>query len=490
MHFFPNDQLILSIGGLHITWYALFLLCGMLSVYYFSQKTVQKWGYPKSVLEDALIPAIFWGLVGARTYYVIFQWSYYAAHPDQIIAIWNGGLAMHGAIIGGVLYGLYYCHKHGYPFLRLADAVVPNMLLGQAIGRWGNFMNQEAYGSIVPASFYNGWPAFIKDRMFIDGAYRMPTFLFESVLDLLGWLFITKIFRRYFYRKSGDCVWMYCIWYGATRLVLELQRTDALMIGPFRQAQLFSGLLVTVGVLGLLGLWNKLFKKAGLIKEKKPALLFDLDGTLIDSKPLIFETFRQVFAKKLPEHKLTEEELNSFFGPTLEETFIRYFPEDQVEEVIELYQTINAKDHDQFVKEVPGVKETIAELYEQGYPMAIVSNKRHKVVERGLEQAGIRKYFDVVIGKEDMDVPKPSADGLIKALDLLHADNSNVVYVGDNSSDMKAAANMAAYSIGFSPEAKQREALALDKPCLIIENFSDLSQVLRKDQEWNNKSIW
>ena len=321
MKLFPDPKIFISIGPFNITWYALFILMGVLFAYELSQRTVKKWRYPAEVLDDYVIPMMSLAIIGARIYYVIFEWSYYSKHPDQIFAIWNGGLAVHGGLIAGVLFSIWYFKTKKVDFFRFADAIVPNVLLGQACGRWGNFMNQEAYGRVVSESFYKYFPSFIKERMFIDQAYREPTFLYESVSNIIGFLFITFIFRKKLYKKRGDCLFMYGLWYGTTRFFIEGCRTDSLMLGPLRIAQVVSLGLVAFGVLGLLGVFHKLFKI-----HKDPVILFDLDGTLIDSRELVFETFRQVFKEKKPEYQLSEEELYSFFGPPLETSFGRYFP--------------------------------------------------------------------------------------------------------------------------------------------------------------------
>ena len=365
------------------------------------------------------------------------------------------------------------------------DLIMPTVLLAQAFGRWGNFMNQEAYGGIVPESFFAHYPAFIKNQMFIDGAYRMPTFLFESVCNLLGFLFITFIFRKYWYKRRGDCGFMYMVWYGITRFVIEGMRTDSLMVFGLRTAQLVSLALMVVGCLGLMGVFHKVFHW-----KKKPIVLFDLDGTLIDSQQLVFETFRRVFKELKPNYELSNEELYSFFGPTLEVTFSKYFPEEQVQSIIDRYQVINKSLHKNLLKEVPHAKEMLEGLKEQNIQCAVVSNKRIEVVKRGLKQAGLDGYFKVVLGKENLPEPKPSASGLIEACNLLHTSHDDCIYVGDNVADIVAAKNMAAYSVGFSVDEKQREALEKAHPCKVIDDLMQLVPLCKEDRIWSDNTIW
>lgn len=284
MHLFPSTKIFVSFGSFEIAWYAVLILTGALCAYLLCQRTMKKWGYAPEVLDDYVVPMLFIGILGARAWYVIFEWQYYSQHMNEIVAIWNGGLAIHGGLIAGFIFSLFFFKRRKISFLRMFDLIMPTVLLAQAFGRWGNFMNQEAYGGIVPESFFAHYPAFIKNQMFIDGAYRMPTFLFESVCNLLGFLFITFIFRKYWYKRRGDCGFMYMVWYGITRFVIEGMRTDSLMVLGLRTAQLVSLALMGVGCLGLMGVFHKTFHW-----KKKPVVLFDLDGTLIDSQQLVLK---------------------------------------------------------------------------------------------------------------------------------------------------------------------------------------------------------
>lgn len=485
MQLFPDTKIILSIGGLHVTWYAVLILTGVLAAYFLAQNTMKKWGYSKTILEDYVIPMMALSIIGARLYYVIFEWDFYSAHPDQIIAIWNGGLAIYGGLIVGVLYSIYYFKRQRISALRMADCIMPGVMVAQAFGRWGNFMNQEAFGKIVPESYYALFPSFIKDQMYIQGAYREPTFLYESAGNILGFLFIYFIFRKRFYKRRGDCAFMYCIWYGVLRFLVEGLRTDSLMIGSFRVSQLVSLAIILLGVLGLTGILHKAFHW-----NQKPVILFDLDGTLQDSQHLVFETFKEVFRIRKPEHKLSQEELYSFFGPTLEETFLKYFKKEELDDVIALYQKINIRLHDTLLKPMPNAFETVSTLHEQGYKMAVVSNKRIGIVKMGLKAIHLEPYFDVVLGKEQLPEPKPSPSGLLEACNLLKVGHDDVIYVGDNVTDILCAKNMAAYSVGFSNDERQLEQQKQAHPCKQITDLRELIELCKEERAWSDNTIW
>ena len=283
----------------------------------------------------------------------------------------------------------------------------------------------------------------------------------EKWIFLFGFLFITYLVRKK-YEQEGTCAWIALLMYGCM---------------PWTA---FSIVWILISGVGLVTKRH----------HTKPTVLFDLDGTLIDSQPLVFETFRRVFQEKLPEHELTHEELCSFFGPTLEVTFKKYFKESEIESVIERYQEINLELHEAYLKNMPEAIETIQALKAYGCQVGIVSNKRHKPVELGLEISGLKPYMDVVLGTEDLPKPKPDASGLLKACDLLHANYDTCIYVGDNPSDILAAKNMAAYSIGYSNDAKQIENLRKAQPCRQVSSLLDIVDICKEDRMWRDFSIW
>ena len=175
--------------------------------------------------------------------------------------MWEGGLAIQGGLVGGVIFAYFFTKKNKMNFIRLADAVFPNILVAQAIGRWGNFANQEAFGRAVDASYFEGWPTFIANHMFIQGAYREPTFLYESVLNIVGFLLIVLVYKRFSKVRRGDMVYAYLMWYGVIRFFIEGLRSDSLMFFGLRSAQIVSIIFIILGVLGSLGVFRKFYIK-------------------------------------------------------------------------------------------------------------------------------------------------------------------------------------------------------------------------------------
>lgn len=487
MQLFPDPKILLSIGNIHVTWYAVFILTGALIAYVLSLRTLKKWGYDSEMLENFFVPMLLIAIIGARLYYVIFEWERYLADPIRIFYIWEGGLAIHGGLIAGVAFGLWYFRRMKVDGLRVMDAIFPNILIAQALGRWGNFINQEAFGRVVSESYYQGWPSFIKDQMYIGGQYREPTFLYESLANLLGFALITFVYRKHGRRKRGDLAWAYCAWYGAVRFVIESMRSDALMAGGLRIAQLVSLLLVIVGIAGIIGVWNRLFRRFWPFRREKPAVIFDLDGTLIDSRALVDASFVHTMHELKPSYIVTKQDKDAFFGPPLQVSFARYFDS---EAEVDVHRAYNKAHHDELVTLFDGVEEVLRTLKERGCSLGVMSNKKRDIVDMGLSHTGIGRYIDAVLGGDEIDRPKPDPQGILRVCGELRHDHDNVVYVGDSPSDIEAAKNMAAFSVAFVSDASREAALQALSPCALIHEFRELIDIVKEEREWSDTTIW
>ncbi|MCQ8261462.1 prolipoprotein diacylglyceryl transferase [Streptococcus suis] len=240
------DPIAIRLGPLEIRWYAICILLGLVLGVYLATKEAPR----KKILQDDIIDFILLAfplsIIGARIYYVAFTWSEYKDNLLSVFAIWNGGIAIYGGLITGAIV-LYFFTRHRFiNTLDFLDVVAPSVMIAQAIGRWGNFFNQEAYGKSVESLDY--LPAFIRDQMYIEGAYRQPTFLFESLWNLLGFGLICVLRRRTRLLKQGEITAFYLIWYGFGRLLIEGLRTDSLMFLGIRVSQWLSGILILVGI--------------------------------------------------------------------------------------------------------------------------------------------------------------------------------------------------------------------------------------------------
>ncbi len=260
----PINPVAIKFGFLEVHWYGIIIGLGIAISLYLAMREGEKHGIDKDSLADLMIWAIPIAIISARIYYVIFQWDYYSRYPADMIKIWEGGIAIHGALIGAVLTAIIYSRIKGLSFWKLVDITAPSLILGQAIGRWGNFINQEAHGGEVTRAFLENLqlPTFIIDQMYIEGAYYHPTFLYESIWNIVG--FFILIFMRRANLRRGELFLSYVIWYSVGRYFIEGLRTDSLMLTEgLRMAQVIS--LVLIG--GAIALWVYR-RKAGLAKEK------------------------------------------------------------------------------------------------------------------------------------------------------------------------------------------------------------------------------
>ena len=203
-----------------------------------------------------LIPV---AIVGARIYYVIFNYSVFKDNFIDVFKIWEGGVAIYGAVIAGILFTIYYCKKKKQSILLTLDILAPCLVLGQAIGRWGNYFNGEAHGVVTSLSYLKSLhiPDFIIKGMYINGNYYIPTFLFESIWCFIVFIILIIVRNKLKYKKEGIIVCLYFILYSLGRFFIEGLRTDSLYIFNFRVSQIVAIILIIIGIVGIVILEKK-----------------------------------------------------------------------------------------------------------------------------------------------------------------------------------------------------------------------------------------
>ena len=233
------NRVALDLGFIEIYWYSIMIMLGVIGGGTFAYLEVKRLKVDKEYFFNMIFYAIIFAFLGARLYYVLFNLDYYLENLAEIPAVWNGGLAIHGGIIGGTLTVIIYS----------LDIASIGILIGQIIGRWGNFFNQEAHGGITSIKFLQSIhiPNFIIEGMTINDVVYHPTFLYESVLNLIG-LIILLIVRRNKKLKNGMLLSLYLIWYSCVRFFVESMRTDSLMLFNLKMAQVISIVLVIFGI--------------------------------------------------------------------------------------------------------------------------------------------------------------------------------------------------------------------------------------------------
>ncbi|MFX3673839.1 MAG: prolipoprotein diacylglyceryl transferase [Paenisporosarcina sp.] len=244
------DPIAFSLGPIDVRWYGVIIASGIVLAFLVAQREMVKRGFHPDFLTDLLIWAVPLAILGARLYYVLFKWEYYASNPGQIFQIWEGGLAIHGALIAAFIVAYLFTKKRKESFLKVADIAAPSILIGQTIGRWGNFINQEAHGGPVSQEFLENMflPEWIIEQMRIDGTYYHPTFLYESVWNFTGVILLILLRRVNLLR--GEMFLFYVIWYSIGRFFIEGMRTDSLyLVGELRTAQVVSLVSIAVAII-------------------------------------------------------------------------------------------------------------------------------------------------------------------------------------------------------------------------------------------------
>ena len=231
------DRVAFTIFGLDVMWYGLLIGFGFLLATLISYKRAPKHGVEPDFILDLIIWMIPSAIIGARAYYVIFSWEEFSGDLMKIFAVRSGGLAVHGGLILCFIVGYFVCRHYKQSFIATADLAAVVIPLAQAIGRWGNFFNEEAHGG----------PTDLPWAQIIDGVGYHPTFLYESI-----WCFLLFLFLLWFdnHRRSfdGQIVSLYMVLYSVERFFVEGLRTDSLMIGPLRQAQVLSLCIIAAGI--------------------------------------------------------------------------------------------------------------------------------------------------------------------------------------------------------------------------------------------------
>ena len=279
--FTSPGPLVFQLGPFALRWYGLLIALAVLAGLALATRLGRARGIEPALIADLLPLLVLGAVIGARIYYVALEWRQYAANPIEALAIWRGGIAIHGALIGGVLTTILYCRWRRQPFWPLLDVLVPAVALGQAIGRWGNFFNSEAFGVPTDLPWKLRIPAASRPPEFLEQLYFHPTFLYESLWNLGVCALLLVLFRQASRRRiqlpAGALSCVYLMAYSSGRVWIEALRIDPLCLfaeppfceGGLRMAQLASLLLIALGGLGLwwlLGRRRSLPDPAGVVR--------------------------------------------------------------------------------------------------------------------------------------------------------------------------------------------------------------------------------
>ena len=269
---FHMDRIAFSLFGIDVNWYGLIITCGMILAVLYALWHAKHEGVKSDDIIDLALALIFCGVIGARLYYVIMEFDQYLVSGGTFlqnlggtlyncIAIWNGGLAIYGGIIAGFLAAMVVARAKRIPFPVIADIAGPAVMVGQIIGRWGNFVNVEAYGAETTLPWRMGVLYSFNDGVsFVSEKFVHPTFIYESLWNLLGLILIT-----YFYNKKkfhGQMFLTYMTWYGFGRMLIEGLRADSLYVGSIRISQLVGFVTFVVGAVLIIYNLQRVKKKS------------------------------------------------------------------------------------------------------------------------------------------------------------------------------------------------------------------------------------
>lgn len=548
--FDEKTKVAFTLFGHDVAWYAIIILTGaLISALYGYYRFVKRLGLGSDNVFYGVVLGLFFGILGARIYYVFFTATSGEIKYDGIFDMINpmgGGLAIHGGIIATVIFLIVYSKKIHMKLLPIVEIVMPFVMFSQAVGRWGNFVNQEAFGSLIPIKGIDMnsitkstiltdemllsqrevlskllIPDFIIDRMYISYSsaagficpgYYYPTFLFESVFNLIGFI-IYMILRKYCKKiVVGDSISFYLVWYGMVRYFIESLRTDPLMLGStgIKVAQLTSIIYIVLGIIIFIfrrvfkyklvsvkdGIydnnatimedgyhhvepyfWTVIINKLKNIHQK--VIIFDCDGTVLDTFDLIEKSVYQTFSNKLPNYQLTKEEAHAFFGHVIYDSFRKYTSdENEVEELVNYYRQCNAELMADYIKTFDGMEELLKELKLKGFKIAIVSNKVSDAVAKGLKLCKLNQYFDIIIGAELLDKPKPDPSGIQKALKMLK--RKDAIMIGDTIIDIETGKNASIQTIGVTWCKTTRETFKQHNATYIVDRPSEILDIVKE----------
>lgn len=235
---FTLSRVACTVLGKDIYWYGIIICAGFILAALYVNSRTKDFGITSDNLTDCLIICVPLGIICARIYYVVFEWGYYAQHPGEIIAIWKGGIAIYGGIIGTLIGLFVYSRVKKLSLASLCDLAAFGLLIGQCIGRWGNFINREAFGRETTAFSRMGLTLPGRETVYVH-----PTFLYESLWNFVGFLLLHFWFRKHERKFDGELILLYAVWYGIGRALIEGLRTDSLYITGtgIRVSQLLAG---------------------------------------------------------------------------------------------------------------------------------------------------------------------------------------------------------------------------------------------------------
>ncbi|QRG86783.1 prolipoprotein diacylglyceryl transferase family protein [Bulleidia sp. zg-1006] len=443
MELFPDSTTLLSLGSFSLPFYALSFLIGTSFVAWLSYQEAKKKGIRRELNVEIIAVTILGAILISRVFWVLENLNNYLKYLPYIFALNDGGFSIVGGLFGATIFISLHAKERHLSALQILDFVAPLYLGASAIIRMARALERNSV-----------W--------------------FAIFLDTVGAFMIWYLFRPYRHGfKRGQAFALTFIWLGLSTLITTVFKWD-----PNLKSQFI--LEVITEALGLCLLYWVYQRKVD-----KPILLFDLDGTIMDSRRMVLYCYAYLFKKYSSLKNFTMERQEEVFGASLKEEIEKFFPNQDANVLVQEYRQYQRSFS--WSKEVslfPETQETLEYLWQQGYTIGLVSSRLTESCESWLKQLHLDHCFSVVVGRDQVKHPKPSPEGIFFACQRLKVSSSNAIYIGDNVTDIQAAKKAGVFAVGFNTEQRKLAQLKKEKPNVIIHQLDELKDVLKANHAW------
>ena len=449
MRFFPDPGTIVTVGGIYIRWYVATTVIGAILGYLFASRRMKNHGYFQHTTDDLLVIAIVCVIFGGRIGWIFDDFREYRMYLWDIFALSDGGFEVLTAELAFALGIRLYTKPKMMSYRRTIDAIMPGVLLAALVSEVGR-------------------------------CFSYPEVWWLVLLDAIGFLIVWTVGRHYQKgRKRGDLGAFVFMWSGIVRLIAVVFKLDDLAV-PFSIVW-----CVFTEIFGMI-----LYLQSRKEEDPKPVILFDFDGTLMDSEHMVIGCYAYLFQKYGKLEDFTKDKQAEIFTHSLRDELTRLFPEENPDKL--------AKEYREFQKSLPGkhlvqllphTTETLQELKNRGYKLGIVTSRLSESCEMWAEDLDIEDYFDIIVGTERFRHEKPAPDGIVRACEMLKTGHDNVIYIGDNVSDVEMGKNAGVYTIGYVTNWDKREAIENAKPNRVIVDITEILSVVKEKHAWSYERL-
>lgn len=447
MRFFPDSGTLLTIGSFALRWYAVTLIVGIIAAYLLISKGMKAHGYDVDTVDEMLVLCMIGGIVGGRLFWVFENLAEYMKYIPYIFAVSDGGFDVLGVIAGISVALFFYCTRRHMSTLRTTDVIMPAFMLFTVIARIGR-------------------------------SFSEPSIWLANGLDMIGFLLLYFFIRPYHEgRRRGDVAAVGFMWIALSRMISMVFRWDPNAAGALIPAAVIEAFGIILYIL--------VHKR----KPTKPIILFDLDGTIMDTHSMVIKCFNYLYMKYNDPRNFTPDKRNLVFTVPLNEAMAQLFPDEDTEQLCDEYRKYQSSfSWSDSVSLFPNVKSTLDNLWQNGYLLGIVSTRMTSSCESWLRQLDLSHCFGTILGRDLYSDPKPLPGGILYAGKKLKRGHDSCVYVGDGLNDIRAAKAAGVYSVAFLSDPAKREAIEQLEPNRIITDMSELAELMTENHEWADEN--